>query len=72
VVQTQQRYLLLLFQPVQPDLQDQLDPQDRQVLVALPEAMVQMVALDLQDQLVLLDLQVRQQGLEHLLLVAVL
>ncbi len=57
---------------MQPDLQDQLDPQDRQVLVALPEAMVQMVALDLQDPLDLLDLQVRQQGLEHLLLVAVL
>ena len=72
MVQTQQRYLLLLFQPVQPDLQDQLDPQDPRVLVALREAMVQMVVLDLRDPLGLLVLQVRQQGLIHLLLVAVL
>ena len=72
MVQTQQRYLLLLFQPVQPDLQDQLDPQDPRVLVALREAMVQMVVLDLRVPLDLLVLQVRQQGLIHLLLVAVL
>ncbi len=72
MVQTQQRYLLLLFQPVQPDLRDQLDPQDPRVLVALREAMVQMVVLDLLVPLDLLVLQVRQQGLIHLLLVAVL
>ena len=72
MVQIQQRYLLLLFQPVQPDLQDQLDPQDPRVLVALREAMVQMVVLDLRVPLDLLVLQVRQQGLIHLLLVAVL
>ena len=70
--QTQRKFLLLVFQPVLLALLDQLDPQDQRVLVALREAMALLdpqVPLDLP---VLLVLQVRRQGLIHLLLVAVL